>query len=99
MLVRIRYFGDIPFPDFFFVTLGLLAALFWSLFANGIVATQVVEDGTLSSLIVSDDVPAIAVALLKSEIALQYFQSTILRCHDLYFLGRRPPDHQCVRPK
>ncbi|KLO12384.1 hypothetical protein SCHPADRAFT_875550 [Schizopora paradoxa] len=30
---------------------GLLAALFWSLFANAIVATQVVEDGTLSSLI------------------------------------------------
>jgi len=30
---------------------GVIAALFWSLLANGIVATQVVEDGTLSSLI------------------------------------------------
>ncbi|EPQ53865.1 hypothetical protein GLOTRDRAFT_78912 [Gloeophyllum trabeum ATCC 11539] len=30
---------------------GLVAALFWTLLANGIVATQVVEDGTLSSLI------------------------------------------------
>jgi hypothetical protein len=31
---------------------GLVAALFWALLANGIVATQVVEDGTPSSLIV-----------------------------------------------
>jgi Chitin synthase export chaperone len=31
---------------------GAVAALFWSLLANAIVATQVVEDGTLSSLIV-----------------------------------------------
>ncbi|KAJ6457438.1 chitin synthase III catalytic subunit [Mycena vitilis] len=30
---------------------GLVAALFWSLLANGLVATQVVEDGTPSSLI------------------------------------------------
>jgi len=30
---------------------GLVAALFWSLLANAIVATQVVEDGTMSSLI------------------------------------------------
>ena len=38
---------------------GLVAALFWSLLANALVATQVVEDGTLSSIIVSvtlDDV-------------------------------------------
>jgi hypothetical protein len=31
---------------------GFVAALFWSLLANGLVATQVVEDGTLSSLVV-----------------------------------------------
>ncbi|KAF5341052.1 hypothetical protein D9611_006152 [Ephemerocybe angulata] len=31
---------------------GMVAALFWTLLANAIVATQVVEDGTLSSLIV-----------------------------------------------
>ncbi|KAF7317686.1 hypothetical protein MKEN_00856300 [Mycena kentingensis (nom. inval.)] len=30
---------------------GLVAALFWSLLANGLVATQVVEDGTPSSLV------------------------------------------------
>ncbi len=31
---------------------GVVVALFWSLLANAIVATQIVEDGTLSSLIV-----------------------------------------------
>ncbi|ESK87020.1 chitin synthase export chaperone [Moniliophthora roreri MCA 2997] len=30
---------------------GLVAALFWALLANGLVATQVVEDGTFSSLL------------------------------------------------
>ena len=32
---------------------GLVAATFWTLLGNGIVSTQIVEDGTLSSLIVS----------------------------------------------
>lgn len=32
---------------------GVVAATFWALLANAIVSTQVVEDGTLSSLIVS----------------------------------------------
>ena len=31
---------------------GIVVALFWSLLGNAIVSTQVVEDGTLSSLIV-----------------------------------------------
>jgi len=31
---------------------GAVAALFWALLANAIVATQVVEDGTLASLVV-----------------------------------------------
>ena len=31
---------------------GTVAALFWSLLANALVATQVVEDGTMSSLAV-----------------------------------------------
>lgn len=31
----------------------VVATLFWSLLANGLIATQIVEDGTLSSLIVS----------------------------------------------
>ena len=33
---------------------GLVAALFWSLLANALVATQIVEDGTLSSIVVSE---------------------------------------------
>lgn len=32
---------------------GAVAALFWTLLASGLVSTQIVEDGTLSSLIVS----------------------------------------------
>jgi Chitin synthase export chaperone len=32
---------------------GLVAALFWGLVANALVATQVVEDGTVSSIVVS----------------------------------------------
>lgn len=31
---------------------GLVAATFWTLLANGLVSTQMVEDGTVSSLIV-----------------------------------------------
>jgi len=31
---------------------GLVVTLFWTLLANAIVATQVVEDGTLSSIVV-----------------------------------------------
>jgi hypothetical protein len=31
---------------------GVVTALFWSLVANAVVATQIVEDGTWSSLIV-----------------------------------------------
>lgn len=32
---------------------GVVAALFWTLLGNAIISTQVVEDGTLSALIVS----------------------------------------------
>jgi uncharacterized membrane protein len=31
---------------------GAVAALFWALLANALVATQIVEDGTMSSLVV-----------------------------------------------
>jgi hypothetical protein len=43
---------------------GAVAATFWALLANGIVSTQVVEDGTLSSLIVSHSVFEQSVSLL-----------------------------------
>ncbi|KAJ7846273.1 chitin synthase III catalytic subunit [Mycena leptocephala] len=43
--------GSTPLVVLTAVHAGLVAALFWSLLANGLVATQVVEDGTPSSLI------------------------------------------------
>jgi hypothetical protein len=43
--------GSTPLVALTAVHAGLVAALFWSLLANGLVATQVVEDGTPSSLI------------------------------------------------
>lgn len=44
--------GSLPLVILTAVHAGVVAALFWALLANGIVSTQVVEDGTLSSLIV-----------------------------------------------
>ncbi|KZS97480.1 hypothetical protein SISNIDRAFT_450294 [Sistotremastrum niveocremeum HHB9708] len=43
--------GSLPLVILTAVHAGVVAALFWALLANGIVSTQVVEDGTLSSLI------------------------------------------------
>jgi len=51
--------GSTPLVVFTAIHAGLLVALFWVLLANGVVATQVVEDGTMSSL-----VPTILPALL-----------------------------------
>ena len=44
--------GSIPLVVITAIHAGLVITLFWSLLANALVATQVVEDGTLSSLIV-----------------------------------------------
>lgn len=44
--------GSTVLVAFTAIQAGLVAALFWVLLANSIVATQVVEDGTLSSLVV-----------------------------------------------
>ncbi|KDR85909.1 hypothetical protein GALMADRAFT_52946 [Galerina marginata CBS 339.88] len=43
--------GSTPLVAITAVHVGAVVALFWSLLANAIVATQVVEDGTLSSLV------------------------------------------------
>lgn len=43
--------GSTPLVVVTAIHAGVVAALFWSLLANGLVATQVVEDGTPSSLI------------------------------------------------
>jgi len=44
--------GSTPLVYVTAIHAGLVVALFWSLLANAIVATQVVEDGSMSSLIV-----------------------------------------------
>jgi Chitin synthase export chaperone len=44
--------GSTPLVVITAIHAGAVTALFWALLANGIVATQIVEDGTLSSLIV-----------------------------------------------
>ncbi|KAG5641748.1 hypothetical protein DXG03_004293 [Asterophora parasitica] len=51
--------GSMPLVVLTAIHAGVVAALFWALLANAVVATQVVEDGTLSSL-----VPYYALALL-----------------------------------
>ncbi|KAF9456381.1 chitin synthase III catalytic subunit [Collybia nuda] len=43
--------GELPIVVLTALHAGVVAALFWALLANGVVATQVVEDGTMSSLI------------------------------------------------
>jgi hypothetical protein len=43
--------GNTPLIAFTAIHVGAIVALFWSLLANAIVATQVVEDGTLASLV------------------------------------------------
>jgi hypothetical protein len=50
---------------------GLVAALFWGLLANALVATQVVEDGTASSLVVSYVIVIIATRSGLIEVALR----------------------------
>ena len=45
--------GSLPLTVITAIHGGIVAALFWGLLANALVATQMVEDGTLSSLVVS----------------------------------------------
>lgn len=44
--------GSTVLTIFTSIHLGVVVALFWALLANALVATQVVEDGTMSSLVV-----------------------------------------------
>jgi hypothetical protein len=93
---------------------GLVAALFWSLLANALVATQVVEDGTVSSLVVSypffflgggfrcgrmDGLTVIFVILIW--LAVLLFHGRVLRGDAVHIAGRRVTFHQyiwAVRP-
>ncbi|KIM31365.1 hypothetical protein M408DRAFT_258253 [Serendipita vermifera MAFF 305830] len=49
--------GGTPITVLTAIHAAIVALLFWFLFWNGVVATQIVEDGTLSSLIVSSFSP------------------------------------------
>jgi hypothetical protein len=51
---------------------GLIAATFWLLLGNAIVATQVVEDGTMSSLVVCFP-PSFIPAAIRFEILPRCF--------------------------
>lgn len=44
--------GSTVLTIFTSIHLGVVVALFWALLANALVATQIVEDGTMSSLVV-----------------------------------------------
>ncbi|RDB18884.1 Chitin synthase export chaperone [Hypsizygus marmoreus] len=66
---------------------GVVAALFWSLLANAIVATQVVEDGTWSSL-----VPYYTFALLIFGLALYLSLDVALGVTDAIGAPSDPPE-------
>jgi hypothetical protein len=61
--------GSTPLVVLTAVHAGVVAALFWTLVANAVVATQVVEDGTWSSLVVSS-YPFAGVGILNHRTAI-----------------------------
>jgi hypothetical protein len=64
---------------------GFVAATFWSLLGNALVATQVVEDGTMSSLLVRTTVlPSLSSTDTLSPTAFQHLRHPLLRRHDVY---------------
>lgn len=81
---------------------GAVAALFWSLLVTGLVSTQIVEDGTLSSLIVSTlklSSEAMGFNLINSSIvARRVLYDCILRCDVLHLARRRVLVHLCLWP-
>jgi len=90
---------------------GIIVALFWTLLGNAIVSTQIVEDGTLSSLIVrlspccihpphitSCDVSDPQLTTLPGLAALVCLRPRFIRSYNLYLSGRGPIDNQHLRP-
>jgi hypothetical protein len=64
---------------------GAVAALFWTLLGNALVATQIVEDGTPSSLIVRPIPINILLFLLTGAfLALLHFRAILHGRHHLY---------------
>jgi hypothetical protein len=77
---------------------GLVAALFWTLLANALVATQVVEDGTRSSLVVR--APTFPTRHSSLMVPLPDYSADLLSHHRLFcghhvhIPGRRSTFHQ-----
>ena len=101
---RVERFGEwlIDF-GFGFGDEGLVAALFWVLLANALVATQMVEDGTLSSLVVRLfhllDVlkRGPTNGLILRNIAYGHPRTRVLRRNDVHLTRRRPAHHIHLR--
>lgn len=66
--------GTTPLVALTAIHVGAVVALFWSLLANAIVATQIVEDGTLSSIVVR---PFLSLSRLSE---LRFFESSSIVC-------------------
>jgi hypothetical protein len=81
---------------------GLVAAMFWGLLANALVATQVVEDGTLSSLIVRPlsllSLRSFGAGLMRERTAVLFLHARILRSDAVHLARHRTAHHQRIRP-
>lgn len=81
---------------------GAVVALFWSLLANAIVATQIVEDGTLSSLVVRGFFRPLhtaeeVISHCLPATAIPYLYRHYSWCRHLYLTRYSPGCHKCSR--
>src|SRR5271170_6961725 len=73
--------GSTPLVAISAIHAGAVAALFWALLGNAMVALQVVEDGSLSSLIVSFVFEKLPLSKTCSLALLLHFPSFLCRHH------------------
>jgi hypothetical protein len=78
--------GTTPLVALTAIHAGLVATLFWTLLANAIVATQIVEDGTLSSLIVRSVHVGLEHSLTQCHAAFVHHRSLLL-CYDHLYIA------------
>lgn len=75
---------------------GIVAATFWALLGNAIVSTQIVEDGTLSSIIVSHKTVSLVPNTQESS-AILVLHRGVHRGHHLHLPRRWIHLHLCIR--
>jgi hypothetical protein len=63
---------------------GAVSAVFWTLLGNGIISTQIVEDGTMSSIIVSVSRTWNRVHSISLQLALHLLLALFLRATDVH---------------